>query len=54
VGDSAAFSEQGGIITFVFEGDKLRFEINLESSERAGVRMSSQLLKLARILPRKS
>lgn len=47
VGETKAFSEAGGVITFSREGDKLRFSINLKSSEQAGLKVSAQLLKLA-------
>jgi hypothetical protein len=50
VGESAAFAQQGGIITFVPEGDKLRFEINMDSAKRAGLNVSAQLQKLARAI----
>lgn len=47
VGESHEFVSQGGIISFVMEGNKVRFEINTASAERANLRISSQLLKLA-------
>ena len=47
VGDSEGFAKQGGMIGFVIEGDKVRFEINLGAARRAGVTIDSQLLKLA-------
>lgn len=37
----------GGIIAFRFVEDTVRFEVNLEAAERAGLRVSSQLLKVA-------
>ena len=48
VGESAEFERHGGIITFVQENDKLRFNINAASAEKSGIKMSSQLLKLAK------
>jgi hypothetical protein len=47
VGESHAFIGRGGIISFVMDGNKVRFEINAAAAERAGLRISSQLLKLA-------
>ena len=47
VGESRAFASASGIITFSLEGDKLRFEINLDSGEDAKLKLSAQLLKLA-------
>jgi len=48
VGESESFLSHGGAIIFALEGDKLRFEINMTSAERADVKISSQLQKLAR------
>lgn len=47
VGESASFAQQGGMINFVLEGDKVRFEINADSAENAGLKISAQLQKLA-------
>jgi hypothetical protein len=48
VGESPDFIEQGGIVNFMVEGANVRFEINPEAAERAGLRISSRLLRLAR------
>lgn len=47
VGDSPDFAFQGGMINFRMEENKVRFEINARAAEEAGLRISSQLLKLA-------
>jgi hypothetical protein len=47
VGESPAFASAGGIITFVQQNGKLRFEINMTSAERAQLRVSAELQKLA-------
>lgn len=47
VGDSGGFLDQGVIINFTLEGSKVRFEINQEAAERAGIKISSKLLRLA-------
>jgi hypothetical protein len=47
VSDIPEFSRRGGMIQFVFEGNKIRFEVNLASSQSAGIMLSSELLKLA-------
>jgi hypothetical protein len=52
VGESEAFAQQGGIITFVREGETLRFVINMDSAERAGLKISAQLQKLAKTIRR--
>ncbi|HEY0455436.1 MAG TPA: YfiR family protein [Verrucomicrobiae bacterium] len=48
VGETRRFAESDGMITFVLEGDKIRFEINGEAAENVGVPISAQLLKLAK------
>ena len=48
VGESPDFLAQGGAINFVVEGGRVRFEINQSAAERAGLRISSRLLQLAR------
>ena len=47
VSDIPGFSRRGGIIQFVAEGDRVRFEINLASAESARLVLSSELLKVA-------
>jgi len=50
VGESPRFLEQGDIVRFVVEGTNVRFEINPAAAERVGLRISSRLLQLARIV----
>ena len=47
VSDTPQFTRRGGMIQFVVEANKVRFEVNLTSAERAGLTLSSQLLKVA-------
>jgi hypothetical protein len=47
VSDIPGFSQRGGMIQFVVQGSKVRFEINLGSAEEAGLSVSSELLKVA-------
>jgi YfiR/HmsC-like len=47
VSDMPAFSRRGGMIQFVLEGDRVRFEINLTKAETAKLTLSSELLKVA-------
>jgi hypothetical protein len=49
VGESDGFCAGGGMINFYFADDKIRFEINPERAEEAGLKISSKLLRLARI-----
>lgn len=50
IGDADGFSRLGGIIAFFREGNKLRFAINTDAAQRAGLKLSSRLLKLAKIV----
>jgi len=50
VGDSSSFAREGGIIRFRNENNKIRFDINTHAAEESGLSISSQLLKLARIV----
>jgi hypothetical protein len=47
VSDMPGFTRRGGMIQFVLEGDRVRFEINLTSAESARLVLSSELLKVA-------
>ena len=47
VGETSTFVQDGGMIGFTTDEDRVRFEINNEAAERAGLHISSQLLKLA-------
>ena len=47
VGESEGFVKQGGIIGFIMDGEKVRFEINTRAAQRGGLEISSRLLKLA-------
>jgi hypothetical protein len=49
VGDMPKFLETGGgIINFVMEEEKVRFEINAVTASQAGLQIRSQLLRLAK------
>jgi hypothetical protein len=50
VGETDGFARNGGIIAFFSEGNKVRFEINPVSAQRQGLKLSSQLLGLGRIV----
>ena len=47
VSDMPGFTRRGGMIQFVLEGDRVRFEINLASAESSRLVLSSELLKVA-------
>jgi len=48
VGESPEFLEAGGIIRLLVEANKVRFDVDVTAAEQAGLKVSSQLLKLAR------
>ena len=51
VGESSGFAARGATINFYIEEEKrLRFEINAEAAKAEGLAISSDLLKLARIV----
>lgn len=52
VGEGEAFLRAGGIISFVVENRRVRFSINQSAAQRAGLRISSRLLSLARTVER--
>jgi len=44
------FAQSGGDINFYLQGGKVRFEINPSSARRVGLKISSQLLNLGKII----
>jgi hypothetical protein len=47
IADTEGSLEKGGIINFVIEKNKIRFEINTAAAKRAGLTIRSKLLRLA-------
>jgi hypothetical protein len=47
VSDMPSFTSRGGMIQFVVRDDRVRFEVNLTAADRAGISLSSELLKVA-------
>jgi len=50
VSDMTNFARQGGVIGFYPEGKKVRFEINVNTAQRSGLKISSDLLRLGKIV----
>jgi len=50
VGETKNFVEQGGIINFIVHGDHVQFQVNQKAAAEAGLRLSSQLLSVARLV----
>ena len=48
IGENDLFAQDGGMIEFVVEGERLGFKINHAAATRVGLAISSQLLKLAK------
>jgi hypothetical protein len=47
ISDMPEFAKRGGMIQFVLDGNRVRFQVNLEAVRRVGLNLSSDLLKLA-------
>jgi hypothetical protein len=50
VGETDGFAEAGGVIQFAIEENHVRFLINTDAAGRAGLKVSSKLLSLARVV----
>jgi hypothetical protein len=48
VGDTDGFAEAGGMIGLLMDDSRVQFQVNLKAVDKAGISISSQLLKLAR------
>ncbi len=50
VGETPGFAEHGGVVRFVLEDNRVRFEVNVDAARQGGLTISSRLLTLARII----
>jgi hypothetical protein len=50
VSDQPDFARRGGIIGFIKEEGRVRFEINLQAADKAGLKLRAKLLQLGRII----
>ncbi|MDP2878587.1 MAG: YfiR family protein, partial [Sulfuricella sp.] len=50
IGDTEGFARRGAMVNFFMENGKARFEINLDAARQGGLKISSKLLSLARIV----
>ncbi len=50
IGETEEFARGGGMIGFFHEGNKIRFAINRPAVEKAGLKISSRLLNLAKLV----
>ena len=47
VADTSGFAQMGGMINFVLDDDRVRFEINLRAAEAAHLKLSARLVTVA-------
>jgi hypothetical protein len=50
VADTKGFVEQGGMINFVLENSRVQFEVNRKAAEQSGLKISSKLLSVAKLV----
>ena len=50
VGQNKDFVAEGGIINFILENDRIRFEVNHRAAKEAGLRISARLLTVAKLV----
>jgi hypothetical protein len=50
VGDTQSFAKGGVMINFYIEESKIRFEINADAAKSAGMKISSNLLKMGKVI----
>lgn len=50
IGETPGFAQRGGIINFVVEDNRVRFEIDVDAAKQANINISSRLLSLATIV----
>lgn len=50
VGEGKDFADRGGTIQFFLQDSRLRFAVNVDEAQRAGLTVSSKLLSLAKIV----
>lgn len=50
VADLQGFASAGGIANFYREDNRIRFEINPDAAKKAGLKISSRLLRLAKVV----
>jgi len=50
VSDIDRFAQRGGIVGFTMDDNKVGFEINVNAAQKASLKISSKLLKLARVV----
>lgn len=54
VGEEAEFTDRGGTVSLNTEDRKVQLSINLEATDRAGLTVNPQLIRLAKVVKRKA
>jgi YfiR/HmsC-like len=54
VGDTSRLATRGATINFTIEDDRVRFEVNVDAARRARLNVSSQILRVAKIVRERS
>jgi hypothetical protein len=50
VGETPGFADHGAVANFYLDGDRVRFEINIENARKAELRMDARLLSLGKLV----
>ena len=50
ISDTEGFIDSGGVIGLVYADNRIQFEVNLAAAQRAGLKIASQVLKIARVV----
>jgi hypothetical protein len=50
ISDSEGFVDTGGVIELLYADSRIQFEVILSAAQRAGLKIASQVLKLARVV----
>jgi hypothetical protein len=50
VGDQPDFTQRGGMVNFIKEEGRIRFEVNLAATDAAGLKLSAKFLQVARVV----
>jgi hypothetical protein len=54
VGEGPGFTQAGGMIAFVVEGNKVRLMIDLDATSEAGLKISAKVIAVARLVGREA
>jgi YfiR/HmsC-like len=54
VGETPGFAQAGGMINFSIQENKVKLELNLDATTRAGLKVNSKLIAVSRLISRNS